>query len=132
MIGAATIPKRIIQTGKTRDLKVLEQAAVANLTLLNPGFDYIYFTDRDVEAFVDQEFPQYRAAFDAFPLPIQRFDFFRYLAVYRLGGFYFDLDVFLARGIGELNAQSCVFPFEELTLNSYLRQRLNMDWEVGN
>jgi hypothetical protein len=127
-----TIPSRIIQTGKSCDLNLLEQAAVANLKLLNPSFEYIYFTDSDVEAFIDREFPQHRRAFDAFPFPIQRYDFFRYLAVFRLGGFYFDLDVFLARSVQELTSQACVFPFEELTINSYLRRHLRMDWEIGN
>jgi len=132
MSCATTIPKRIIQTGKSRNLSLLEQAAVANLTSLNPGFDYVFFDDREVEAFVDREFPEYRPLYDGFPHRIQRFDFFRYLAVYRLGGFYFDLDVFLALGISELTASSCVFPFEELTINAYLRTKYRMDWEIGN
>ena len=37
------IPKRIIQTGKTRQLKLLEQAALTNLKAVNPDFEYIYF-----------------------------------------------------------------------------------------
>jgi inositol phosphorylceramide mannosyltransferase catalytic subunit len=127
-----TIPKRIIQTAKRRELSLLEEAAVANITLLNPGFEYLFFTDDDIDVFINREFPQYRAAFDAFQFPIQRVDFFRYLAVYRLGGFYFDLDVFLARGVGDLTSEQCVFPFEELTLNPYLRDCLHIDWEVGN
>jgi inositol phosphorylceramide mannosyltransferase catalytic subunit len=128
----ATIPHRIIQTGKVRGLPLIEEAAVAGLRSLNPGFDYVYFDDREVEAFINREFPEYRTTIDSFTHRIQRFDFFRYLAVYRLGGFYFDLDVFLARGIRELTASSCVFPFEELTLNSYLRTHYKMDWEIGN
>ncbi len=132
MIPASTIPKRIIQTGKSRTLPLVEQAAVASLTGLNPEFAYVYFDDDGLEAFVDREFPEYRPIMDRFPHRIQRFDFFRYLAVYRLGGFYFDLDVFLARGIGDLTACSCVFPFEELTLNGHLRSVHSIDWEIGN
>jgi inositol phosphorylceramide mannosyltransferase catalytic subunit len=128
----APIPPRIIQTGKTRKLKLVEQAAVASLTALNPGFTYIYFDDADVNAFIDREFPEYRRVFNDFSHPIQRIDFFRYLAVYRLGGFYFDLDVFLTRGVQDLRVLSCVFPFEELTLCSYLRTKHCMDWEIGN
>jgi inositol phosphorylceramide mannosyltransferase catalytic subunit len=126
------IPKRIIQTGKTLKLSLLEQAAVANLHALNPDFEYVYFDDSGVENFIDREFPEHRVVFDSFPRKIQRFDFFRYLAVYRLGGFYFDLDVFLARGISDLTRVSCVFPFEEVTLNAHLRFQLGMDWEIGN
>lgn len=126
------IPRRIIQTGKSRTLPLLEQAALANMQALNAGFEHRYFADPDVEAFIDREFPEYRAVFDAFPFAIQRFDFFRYLAVYRLGGFYFDLDVFLARGLADLCTASCVFPFEEITINGFLRRHHGLDWEIGN
>jgi inositol phosphorylceramide mannosyltransferase catalytic subunit len=126
------VPKRIIQTGRSRTLRLVEQAAVANLKGLNSDFEYIYFDDRDVEHFIYKEYPEYAAIFKAFPHRIQRFDFFRYLAVYRFGGFYFDLDVLLARGINNLTLSSCVFPFEELTLNSYFRTQHQMDWELGN
>ena len=126
------IPARIIQTGKSRDLPPLGKAAVTNLKLLHPDWDYVFFDDEDVLRFVRTEFPQYRAIFDAFPYPIQRFDFFRYLAVLRLGGFYFDLDVFLSERLSELLDHQCVFPFEELTLNRFLRYQYSMDWEIGN
>ena len=70
--------------------------------------------------------------FDSFPVRIQKYDFFRYLAVFRLGGFYFDTDVFFATGLNELLTHRCVFPFEELTLSRYLRRQYKMDWEIGN
>jgi inositol phosphorylceramide mannosyltransferase catalytic subunit len=132
MSPTGPIPKRIIQTGKSKSLSLAEQAAAVNLTLLNPGFEYVYFDDNDVVDFMNREFPQYKTVFDSFPYKIQRFDFFRYLAVFRLGGFYFDLDVFLARSITELLPVTCVFPFEELTINPYLRTQLGTDWEIGN
>src|SRR6267378_7758106 len=126
------IPQRIIQTGKTRDLSLQERAAVANLRCLNPDFEYLFFDDNEVTTFVQKEFPQYREVFESFPFRIQKYDFFRYLAVFRLGGFYFDLDVFLATGLQDLLPRSCVFPFEELTLNQWLRRQYGMDWEIGN
>lgn len=126
------IPARIIQTGRTRDLPLFERAALANLRSLNPGFEYRFFDNRDVDDFVRVEFPEYQAVFESFPYPIQKYDFFRYLAVYRLGGFYFDLDVFFAKGLDDLLVQRCVFPFEELTLNRFLRREYGMDWEIAN
>jgi inositol phosphorylceramide mannosyltransferase catalytic subunit len=126
------IPKRLIQTGKTRQLPLLAQASAANLQLLNPGFEYLFFDDQDVEDFVDTYFPQYRPLFDSFPYRIQKYDFFRYLAIYHYGGFYFDLDIMLARGLDDLCHSGCVFPFEELSLHSFLRDSYGMDWEVGN
>jgi hypothetical protein len=102
------------------------------LKCLNPGFEYCLFDDEEVNAFVRKEFPQFLDLFQSFPHRIQKYDFFRYLAVFRLGGFYFDLDVFLARGLDGLRARGCVFPFEELTINRCLRRQYGMDWEVGN
>lgn len=126
------IPKRIIQTGKSIPTSLKTRAMVKNIQLLNPEFEYVYFTDPQVETFMSQEFPQYRKTFDSFRYPIQKFDFFRYLAVYKYGGFYFDLDVLLATDLSELLEYGCVFPFEGLTFSEYLRKKYSMDWEIGN
>jgi inositol phosphorylceramide mannosyltransferase catalytic subunit len=125
------IPPRIIQTAKHRDLTLKQRAFTANLRLLNPDYEWRFFDDEDAVRFVDQEFPQFRRVFDSFAMPIQRIDFFRYLAVYRLGGFYFDLDVLLATGLSALQPRHCVFPFEGLSFSRLLRSK-GMDWEIGN
>jgi hypothetical protein len=126
------IPGRIIQTWKSRDLPPLARAASASLRLLHPDWEYLFFDDADVARLIDREFPRYRTVFDSFPRAIQRFDFFRYLAVFRFGGFYLDLDVLLWRSLADLCGHRCVFPFEELTLNRYLRRQYGIDWEIGN
>jgi glycosyltransferase involved in cell wall biosynthesis len=126
------IPKRIIQTGKRREQPLRNRAMMANIKLLNPDFEYVYFDDEGVEAFIDREFPQYRVVFNSFRFPIQKYDLFRYLAVYHLGGFYFDLDVMLATDLSSLLQHGCVFPFEGLTISKYLREHYGMDWEIGN
>jgi inositol phosphorylceramide mannosyltransferase catalytic subunit len=130
--GMSAIPRRIIQTGKSRDSSVLAKASALNLQLLNPDFEYIFFDDAGVERFIDREFPQHRCTFDAFRTGIQRYDFFRYLAVYRLGGFYFDTDVLLASSLDDLLGCGCVFSFEELGINRFLSKVYGMDWEIGN
>ena len=73
---------------------------MSSVRLLNPDYEYLFFDDGRVEEFIAQEFPQYRAVFESFEVPIQRYDFFRYLAVYHYGGFYLDLDVLLGSGLG--------------------------------
>jgi hypothetical protein len=105
---------------------------MSNLRLLNPDYEYAFFDDQQVKQFIDGEFPKYRTVFDSFQFPIQRFDFFRYLAVYRQGGFYFDLDVLLASGLSGLLDSGCVFPFEGLTYSHFLRTQHEMDWQIGN
>jgi hypothetical protein len=126
------IPCRIIQTGKSGVLTPQAKAAVTSLKLLHPEWEYRYFDDSDIRAFLRSEFPQHESVFDGFRRNIQRIDFFRYLAVYRLGGFYFDLDVFLSERLDPLCSHQSVFPFEELSLNQFLRRTRDIDWEIGN
>jgi inositol phosphorylceramide mannosyltransferase catalytic subunit len=126
------IPRRIIQTDKSRDLPLLARAASMNLRLLNPDFEYLFFDDAQVEEFIDAEFPQYRPVIDSFSVRIQRYDLFRYLAVYHFGGFYFDTDVLLAYPLEDLLGFGCVLPFEHLGFNRFLSKEYGMDWEVGN
>ncbi|MDR3724606.1 MAG: glycosyltransferase [Terracidiphilus sp.] len=130
--AAHSIPRRVIQTAKTPPHTVRLQAFAANLRLLHPDFEFLFFDNAAVQQFVDSEFPEYRAVFDGFRYPIQRYDFFRYLAVYRLGGFYFDFDVLLAKSLEPLLSSGCVFPFEQISLNPGLRAVYGMDWELGN
>lgn len=131
------IPKRIIHiycapAGASAELPLACRAAVVNARLLHPGFEHIVFDRPRMEALVRAAFPEYEKAFFSFPLPIQQFDLFRYLAIYKLGGFYFDLDLFLAQSVESLLDHECVFPFEELTLSGLLRDRYKMDWEAAN
>lgn len=127
-----SIPKKIIQTGRTFEQPLRNRAMINAMRLLNPDFEYVFFDEEKVQSFIDREFPQYRPVFDSFPFPIQRYDFFRYLAVYLFGGFYFDLDVLLVSGLSDLVNSQCVFPFESLTLSHFLRTRYKIDWEIGN
>jgi inositol phosphorylceramide mannosyltransferase catalytic subunit len=128
---AELIPRRLIQTGRDRNLSLKQRAFGTNLRLLNPEYEWRFFDDADVQRFVYREFPQYCRVFDSFKYPVQRYDLFRYLAVYQLGGFYFDLDVLLATELSALRSAGCVFPFEGLTFSRLLRG-YGMDWEIGN
>lgn len=132
------IPKRIIQfrcikgTSNNAELPPLSRAVVANIKLLNPDFEYQFFDDIRMESFVRENFPEHWDLFCAFRFPIQRFDFFRYLAIYDQGGFYFDLDVLLSSSLADLLKSGCVFPFERLTWSRHMREQLGMDWETSN
>jgi len=128
----ALIPTRIIQTGKHAQQPLRSRAVMSNMKLLNPDYEYLFFDDTQVEQFMEREFPQYVEVFRGFRYPIQRYDFFRYLVVFRYGGFYFDLDVLLACGLSDLLEHGCVFPFETLTLSRFMRRSLKIDWQIGN
>jgi hypothetical protein len=105
---------------------------MVSVKLLHPTFEYILFDDAKVETLLQEHFPRYSATFHSYRLPIQKFDFFRYLAVYHYGGFYLDLDVFLARDLTPLLDSRCVFSFEELSPAGYLWHEHRMDWQIAN
>jgi mannosyltransferase OCH1-like enzyme len=131
----STIPKRIIliQSGPLRtSLPPLMKGAMANLKLLNSDFECELFDDDRIRDFVNRESSEYRSIFESFRFPIQRLDFFRYLAIYRLGGFYFDLDVLCWEGLSDLLETGCVFTFETITTSTYLGQKYGMYWEIAN
>jgi len=126
------IPKRLFQTSKTAKLSPIERAAQRNLQLLHPEWEYQFYDDDKIIDFVRKNFPDLFSVFVGFPRAIQRVDLFRYLVVYKFGGFYFDLDVFFSEPIDEVTPYSAVFPFEELTISRYLRDEMGIDWEIGN
>jgi hypothetical protein len=126
------IPRRLIQTAPTRDLSPAARAVAAGLRLHHPDWENLFFDDADIARFVAAEFPDQGPVLRSFPHPVQRADFFRYLAVFRLGGFYVDLDVLLEAPLDDLRPLGAFFPFEELTLNRHLRDAHGIDWEIGN
>ena len=126
------IPKRIIQIGKDSQFSLRHRVALSNMRLLHSEYDFLYFDNKQKDDFVRREFPQYHAVYENFKFPIQRYDFFRYLVVYRYGGFYFDLDVLLAECLSPLLELSCVFPFEAISTSRILRDKFRMDWQIGN
>jgi inositol phosphorylceramide mannosyltransferase catalytic subunit len=125
------IPRLIIQTGPAK-LPPILQAASLSVRLLHPHFEYRFYDDAMVESFLAEHFPQYQDDCLSFRFRIQKYDFFRYLAIYKFGGFYLDLDVFLVRDLTPLLVSKCVFPFEELTENRYFWKQFRMDWQIGN
>jgi hypothetical protein len=126
------IPQRIVQTGKSRDLPLLQRAAAMNVRLLHPEFEYHFYDDQQVAEFLAAEPTEHAETFATLPCPIQKIDFFRYLVIYRHGGFYLDLDVLLATKLDPLLATGCVFSFEDLNICRYLRDELGFDWALGN
>lgn len=135
------IPKRLIHvwgsidgatTRRGASLPLGCRASLVNATLLHADYDHLFLDDAAINRLLEEDCREYRDVYSRFPLAVQRFDFIRYLAVYRFGGFYFDLDVYLARSLEPLRQHQCVFPFEELTLSRYLRRQHGWDWEVGN
>ena len=108
------IPKLIIQTWKTKDIPQKYQPLVDSVKKINYNYEYMYFTDDDIEKFLTENYPEYYDTYEKLPVKIQKIDFFRYVAVYHYGGFYFDLDMSAIEPLDELLKYDCVLPIDEI------------------
>jgi mannosyltransferase OCH1-like enzyme len=100
-----SIPRIIHQTFYERTLPPELQRNVDRLRTLNPGWEYRFYDDDDIKAFIGQHYgqavldyferigPQYGAA---------RADLFRYLLMYKVGGVYLDIKSAAMRPLDEV------------------------------
>jgi mannosyltransferase OCH1-like enzyme len=114
--GKNRIPKRIIQVWKTWSEKSPQMFSsyIESIKKVNPGYEYMFFKDNQINQFLEQNYPEYYDTFLKLPLNIQKVDFFRYIAIYHYGGFYFDLDVKGVQPLDNLLENRCVFPVDEI------------------
>jgi len=95
VLESPKIPKNIIQVWKTWSAKSYTQFAKNTdaLKQMNSDYNYIFFKDKDIDDFLKMHYPYYYKTYQELPLNIQKMDFFRYVALYHFGGFYFDMDI---------------------------------------
>jgi mannosyltransferase OCH1-like enzyme len=106
------IPKIIIQTWKDNNVPNRYKKLVASIKEHNPDYEYLFFTDDDIEKFLQKDYPEYYETFLKLPVFIQKIDFFRYIAIYHYGGFYFDLDIECFKPFDDLLKYDSVFPID--------------------
>jgi hypothetical protein len=125
--GNQTIPKNIIQTWKTRDIPSKYKPLQKGLISKNLDYQYMFFTDEDIASFLKLEYPEYYITFQKLPILIQKIDFFRYIAIYHFGGFYFDLDMECMNSLDdEILKYNTVIPIDDKFSQS--KKDLNRQW----
>jgi mannosyltransferase OCH1-like enzyme len=112
-VAGPTIPKIIIQTWKSNNVPQRYMPLIESVKTNNPDYEYLFFTDDDIEKFFKLYYPEYWSTYLSLPVKIQRIDFFRYVAVYHYGGFYLDLDMRVYKNFNPLLKHSCIFPVDE-------------------
>jgi mannosyltransferase OCH1-like enzyme len=117
-----SIPKIIIQSWKTKDIdkefrsirghKVNLSHWTKELRDNNPDFEYKFFDDGEVVEFIKTNYPEYLDLFNELGHGMN-WDFFRYLAIYKYGGFYFDIDMEINCSLSSLTeGHTAIFPKE--------------------
>jgi mannosyltransferase OCH1-like enzyme len=123
-----TIPKIIIQTWKSNNIPTKYKNDISSLKKHNPSYEYKFFSDEDIDIFMKKNYPELFKTYQKFPVVIQKIDFFRYVAVYHFGGFYFDLDMLCFEPLDDILQYDSVFPID-LHMNN---KRCNKDARFKN
>lgn len=108
------IPKIIIQTWKNNNIPVKYKNDILSVKKYNSDYKYIFFSDDDIEKFLKENYPEYYKTYVNLPVFIQKIDFFRYIAVYHYGGFYFDLDMKAYYPLDGILQYDSVFPVDQI------------------
>jgi len=109
LIESDKIPKIIIQTWKNINIPDRYKDLVESIKKYNPSYEYLLFTDDDIEKFLKKYYSDYYETYLKLPVFIQKIDFFRYIAIYHYGGFYFDLDIECFKPLDPLLEYDSVF-----------------------
>jgi mannosyltransferase OCH1-like enzyme len=92
--AGTSIPRIIHQTFYERKLSDTLQANVDRLRELNPGWEYRFYDDADIAAFIKENYPplvwEYYERINP-SYGAARADLFRYLLMYKVGGVYLDI-----------------------------------------
>jgi hypothetical protein len=100
------LPKFIHQTVEDRaTMSCQVRESVQTWIDMNPGYIHRLYDARDRLEFVQQHYPELLDLFQALPTNVERADFWRYLALHKLGGVYADSDVRCMQPISSWNAE---------------------------
>jgi hypothetical protein len=93
---------------------------------LNPEFEYKYFTDADMDRYVEKEgrwLPGLTEAFNSLSMPAEKADIFRFLFLYNEGGVWSDIDMLLRKPLREI-----LRPEDQLVVRGNLDGMLEGEW----
>lgn len=87
------IPKHIFQTWYTKDFSPEVQGIIDRMKQMNPHYQYNIYTDEEMDNFVKEHYPgQIYDCYCKINMIVAKADFWRYLALYKYGGVYIDID----------------------------------------
>lgn len=94
------IPKIIHQTYKSYD-QVPEKwkLSIKKWKLYHPDWQYIFWSDNDIDKFMEENYKWFYPFYKQYPTQIQRVDVARYFILYHFGGIYCDLDIIPKKNI---------------------------------
>ena len=98
------IPKIIHQTYFSKNLPEKIQENVNHLRALNPDWEYRFYDDADIDAYIQLNFPELFAIYKKInpSYGAAMADFFRYVLMYKEGGVYLDIKSSMTKPLDEI------------------------------
>ncbi|HLZ88031.1 MAG TPA: glycosyltransferase, partial [Puia sp.] len=104
------IPRILNQTWKDHDVPADFKEMADSWRKMHADWQYVLWTDEMNRNFVRQHFPYFLPTYDGYETNIQRVDAVRYFVLYKMGGFFIDLDFECLANIEPILANAeCVF-----------------------
>jgi hypothetical protein len=99
-----TIPRHILQIalGDAYIARLPLERLRSHLLTKNPTYTYTFWTDRECRVFLEESFPEHMPLYEQLERVQYKSDLIRYLYLYKHGGFYVDIDLYLLTPFDEL------------------------------
>jgi mannosyltransferase OCH1-like enzyme len=114
------VPSIIHQTWRTADIEGEAEEPFRTYALqsqkswkrYHPDFDYMFWTDEDMDQFVETHYAWFYTTWKSFDVHIKRVDTARYCWLHFFGGIYCDLDMICKKSVSPLLAGFDVFSYK--------------------
>lgn len=102
-INFSKIPKEIVQSFSSKRVTEKIKQNIDNWINKNPDYSYYYFDESDIVDFIKNNYSErYLKAFYKINPGAGRADFFRYLYLYKNGGFWLDITVVCMKSLDKI------------------------------
>lgn len=141
---AGGVPKLIHTTWKSwAKMGASARSSAESWMKMNPGWRYVFWDDEAVVRSLNAFAPPGDETMLREMLPIERFDYFRYMLLFRIGGVYSDIDVVPVTPIEQwwngTSAPSLITGWEDrlersadVAVNSFARQDQIQQWTIAS
>lgn len=125
------IPKIIHQTWRDHNLPV-PKAWPESWKRHNPDWEYRLWTDDDLLALVQTNYPELESLYLSYPKPVQRADMARYLILHHHGGVYADIDTECMGPLDVIADDTRIILSQEPVEHAFHAHHLGMDMLLFN
>jgi mannosyltransferase OCH1-like enzyme len=103
-------PKSSIPKEKCERTYLKWEIAYNSVKEMHPGYEYLFWTDKTLKKFIQDNYSWFLDTYNSYPHSIQRVDAARYFLLYHYGGIYMDLDIGCKRPLDPLRQFNVVLP----------------------